>query len=830
MAALIFLLALALLPGLSWAREVVCLGFLQCAASAFKAFLRKPSPPPTNGSKRRPDTSCRPAHAAEMVAERSRASSRTAVKKELRRTLRKMLHDQPPMSSWPSFHTADGREETDAVEGIYANVVQVPIFDLHFLSEGGAVRSPSRPPEREPQLTYEPPQSFLPLSPSSTESPRSVPLTRSREASSTPSRPQHTAAPSPPVWSQPSEIPSSRLSSPSSSPSSSTRRAGSFGGFSSSRFSSPLGSSGGAFRSKKWEPRGGSFSRFSPAGDSGSSPSPLPSPSRRDWRQESRERWRAERSMNRKRAWGGGGRIPQKSAFRVGSLEDELIEDNDVLQSWEKMDPQFREICRKRALPVSEGECKPPEDSGDGPFPLNVRVARELQHLATACARSTGPSSGFKYTAFSKAAAVIESAPVPVVNLSVALAVLREGGMKLSGEERQVVKKGRPRSSVLNAVAEVLQSGGSATLQKIKSSEKRALVRELLRSPFLIPEAAESVILRGGFGTFEEFQQNLQRGRGEGKGREGGQYRRQTAARGLEVPDPHSRFSSSSSESAALDSLSPLQREAGALGPSLVESLRGVEVEAWQGLFSELLRELPCLRTEKGEHGLLDDFSLSVHLRAETETEPGTRNEAPIPLGLHITIREKERAPTARENGGRACKAAPSVNLMTPTAATNTLSTGAPLPCVKRRRRTKRFKEMEAQMDTLLRRVKAEIVESLVKKGVAVSDLLGPSLLQEALESATKRREWLCVAHEEERREALSMEGSSEEVTGGKGKGEKGKKKGERKKAEGRGGKAGKKKSKDTETGENQRDLLFVKLPWNTQSFRAMELSCHLQL
>ncbi|CDJ33642.1 uncharacterized protein EMH_0016860 [Eimeria mitis] len=92
-------------------------------------------------------------------------------------------------------------------------------------------------------------------------------------------------------------------------------------------------------------------------------------------------------------------------------------------------------------------------------------------------------SSAFRARAYKTAYEILGSSRIPIHNIAEVLLLLREGGLVLRGEERNIVQRGSFRSAVLQKILVVLSHGVSELIRKSRSAMREGALHDLTRLP-----------------------------------------------------------------------------------------------------------------------------------------------------------------------------------------------------------------------------------------------------------------------------------------------------------------------------------------------------------
>ena len=97
-----------------------------------------------------------------------------------------------------------------------------------------------------------------------------------------------------------------------------------------------------------------------------------------------------------------------------------------------------------------------------------------------------------KLTNYRKVVNLVRKSPQPLLTTQDALAILRQGGMKLAGE-----KPPKWKSKILQKIEEIVQTGSLQAAQEARKDDKVIAIQQLMRVPEVGPSKAESLYSEG---------------------------------------------------------------------------------------------------------------------------------------------------------------------------------------------------------------------------------------------------------------------------------------------------------------------------------------------
>ncbi|CDI74177.1 hypothetical protein, conserved [Eimeria praecox] len=91
--------------------------------------------------------------------------------------------------------------------------------------------------------------------------------------------------------------------------------------------------------------------------------------------------------------------------------------------------------------------------------------------------------TAFRARAYKTAYEILGSSRIPIHNIAEVLLLLREGGLVLRGEEKNIVKRGAFRSAVLQKILVVLSHGVAELIRKSRNAMREGAIHDLSRLP-----------------------------------------------------------------------------------------------------------------------------------------------------------------------------------------------------------------------------------------------------------------------------------------------------------------------------------------------------------
>ncbi|CDJ49728.1 hypothetical protein, conserved [Eimeria brunetti] len=114
---------------------------------------------------------------------------------------------------------------------------------------------------------------------------------------------------------------------------------------------------------------------------------------------------------------------------------------------------------------------------------LDTRASSPLFNAGDEGPLTRKSGSAFRARAYKTAYEILGNSRIPIQNIAEVLLLLRDGGLVLRGEERNIVQRGAFRSAVLQKILVVVSHGVAELIRKSRSTMREAALQDLCRLP-----------------------------------------------------------------------------------------------------------------------------------------------------------------------------------------------------------------------------------------------------------------------------------------------------------------------------------------------------------